>query len=74
MDACSGLSAGIYTTSSPEACFHVLDDCKANIAVVENQTQLDKILQVRLPLIDLSIASVAYNYMALHRYEIGFHT
>ena len=54
MDACSGLSAGIYTTNNPEACFYVLDDCKANIAVVENQTQLEKVLQVRL--IDLSIA------------------
>ena len=44
---CSGLSAGIYATNSPDACFYVLDDCKANIVVVEDQNQLDKILQVR---------------------------
>ena len=43
---CSGLSAGIYTTNSAEACFHVLSDCEANVVVVENQTQLDKILEV----------------------------
>ena len=41
-----GLSAGIYTTNSAEACFHVLSDCEANVAVVENQIQLDKILEV----------------------------
>lgn len=43
----SGLSAGIYATNGPEACHYVASDCKANIIVVENQKQLDKILQVR---------------------------
>jgi len=41
-----GLSTGIYTTNSPEACHYILEDCKANIVVVENQKQLDKILEV----------------------------
>ncbi|XP_056314506.1 long-chain-fatty-acid--CoA ligase ACSBG2-like isoform X1 [Danio aesculapii] len=42
-----GLSTGIYTTNSPEACQYVADDCKANVLVVENNKQLTKILQVR---------------------------
>lgn len=42
-----GLAAGIYTTNSPEACHYVASNCDANILVVENQKQLDKILQVR---------------------------
>ena len=41
-----GLAAGIYTTNNPEACHFVADNCKANIIVVENQKQLDKILEV----------------------------
>lgn len=42
-----GLAAGIYTTNSSEACQYVAANCEANILVVENQKQLDKILQVR---------------------------
>ena len=41
-----GLAAGVYTTNSPEACQYVLENCKANIVVVENDKQLQKILQV----------------------------
>ena len=41
-----GLAAGIYATNNPEACHFVADNCKANIIVVENQKQLDKILEV----------------------------
>lgn len=37
---------GIYATNSPEACQYVAVDSRANIIVVENQKQLDKILQV----------------------------
>ncbi|XP_023278283.1 long-chain-fatty-acid--CoA ligase ACSBG1 isoform X3 [Seriola lalandi dorsalis] len=46
-----GIMTGIYATNSPEACQYVASDSKANIIVVENQKQLDKILQVcdRLP-------------------------
>lgn len=43
---CSGLAVGIYTTNSPEACHYVAENCSANILVVENHTQLQKILQV----------------------------
>ena len=41
-----GLSTGIYTTNTPEACHYILENCKANVVVVENQKQLDKILAV----------------------------
>ncbi|XP_022610032.1 long-chain-fatty-acid--CoA ligase ACSBG1 [Seriola dumerili] len=46
-----GIMTGIYATNSPEACQYVASDSKANIIVVENQKQLDKILQVcdRMP-------------------------
>lgn len=46
-----GIMTGIYATNSPEACHYVASDSKANIIVVENQKQLDKILQIcdRLP-------------------------
>ncbi|XP_072458077.1 long-chain-fatty-acid--CoA ligase ACSBG2 isoform X2 [Notamacropus eugenii] len=42
-----GLAVGIYTTNSPEACEYVINHSQANILVVENDTQLQKILQVR---------------------------
>ncbi|XP_065885757.1 long-chain-fatty-acid--CoA ligase ACSBG2-like [Dysidea avara] len=42
-----GLSTGMYTTSSPETCHYILENCKANIVVVENKEQLDKILEIR---------------------------
>ncbi|XP_070619673.1 long-chain-fatty-acid--CoA ligase ACSBG1 [Erythrolamprus reginae] len=46
-----GILSGIYTTSSPEACHYIAHDCRANVVVVENQKQLDKIMQIwdRLP-------------------------
>ncbi|XP_034060842.1 long-chain-fatty-acid--CoA ligase ACSBG1 [Gymnodraco acuticeps] len=42
-----GIMTGMYPTNSPEACQYVASDSKANIIVVENQKQLDKILQIR---------------------------
>ncbi|XP_044139313.1 long-chain-fatty-acid--CoA ligase ACSBG1 isoform X1 [Bufo gargarizans] len=41
-----GITTGIYTTNSPEACYYVANDCRANIIVVENHKQLEKILQI----------------------------
>ncbi|XP_068131906.1 long-chain-fatty-acid--CoA ligase ACSBG1 [Hyperolius riggenbachi] len=41
-----GITTGIYTTNSPEACHYAASDCRANIIVVENQKQLEKILQI----------------------------
>uniref|UniRef100_A0A3Q3XJA5 long-chain-fatty-acid--CoA ligase n=1 Tax=Mola mola TaxID=94237 RepID=A0A3Q3XJA5_MOLML len=42
-----GLATGIYATNSPEACQYVAANSEANILVVEDQKQLDKILKVR---------------------------
>nr|XP_006627278.1 PREDICTED: long-chain-fatty-acid--CoA ligase ACSBG2-like isoform X1 [Lepisosteus oculatus]XP_015195068.1 PREDICTED: long-chain-fatty-acid--CoA ligase ACSBG2-like isoform X1 [Lepisosteus oculatus]XP_015195074.1 PREDICTED: long-chain-fatty-acid--CoA ligase ACSBG2-like isoform X1 [Lepisosteus oculatus]XP_015195078.1 PREDICTED: long-chain-fatty-acid--CoA ligase ACSBG2-like isoform X1 [Lepisosteus oculatus] len=42
-----GLAAGIYTTNSPEACQYVAHNCEANVLVVENRKQLEKILKVK---------------------------
>ncbi|XP_070827620.1 long-chain-fatty-acid--CoA ligase ACSBG1 [Chaetodon trifascialis] len=42
-----GIMTGIYATNSPEACQYVASDSKANIIMVENQKQLEKILQIR---------------------------
>ncbi|XP_072521412.1 long-chain-fatty-acid--CoA ligase ACSBG2-like [Salminus brasiliensis] len=42
-----GLTTGIYTTNSPEACQYVANNCEANVIVVENSKQLAKILQVK---------------------------
>ncbi|XP_062250977.1 long-chain-fatty-acid--CoA ligase ACSBG2 isoform X1 [Platichthys flesus] len=41
-----GFGVGVYTTNSPEACQYVAENCKANVIVVENHKQLQKILQV----------------------------
>ena len=69
-----GLSVGIYPTNSPEACQYILDNCKANVCVVENQKQLDKVLQVweRLPHLKVVVQytgklSQRYNNV----YEVG---
>ncbi|KJE88677.1 long-chain-fatty-acid-CoA ligase [Capsaspora owczarzaki ATCC 30864] len=42
-----GFAAGIYTTNSPEACHYVAEHSRANIIVVEDDRQLQKILAVR---------------------------
>lgn len=42
-----GFAVGIYSTNSPDACHFVAENCEANIIVVENDQQLQKILKVR---------------------------
>ncbi|KAL2090184.1 hypothetical protein ACEWY4_014872 [Coilia grayii] len=42
-----GFAVGIYTTNSPEACQYVAENCQANILVVDNHKQLQKILEVQ---------------------------
>ncbi|XP_073435471.1 long-chain-fatty-acid--CoA ligase ACSBG1 isoform X1 [Dendrobates tinctorius] len=49
-----GITTGIYTTNSPEACHYVANDCRANVIVVENHKQLEKILQWDPGLIEAS--------------------
>ncbi|XP_030833090.1 long-chain-fatty-acid--CoA ligase ACSBG2 isoform X2 [Strongylocentrotus purpuratus] len=41
-----GFGVGVYTTNSAEACQYVAGNCKANVIVVENSKQLQKILKV----------------------------
>ena len=48
-----GLPAGIYATNNSETCHFVADNCKANIIVVENKRQLDKILDVSIAIIEV---------------------
>ncbi|XP_028970709.2 long-chain-fatty-acid--CoA ligase ACSBG1 [Esox lucius] len=55
-----GILTGIYSTNCPEACHYVASDSKANIIMVENQKQLEKILQIRSRLPDLK-AIVQYS-------------
>ena len=43
-----GVPTGIYETSDVDYCQFVANNCKANIIVVENQEQLDKILEVNI--------------------------
>lgn len=42
-----GYAAGIYTTNSADACYHCLESSRANICVVQDKKQLDKVLSVR---------------------------
>ncbi|XP_044161962.1 long-chain-fatty-acid--CoA ligase ACSBG2 isoform X3 [Bufo gargarizans] len=42
-----GFAVGIYTTNSADACHYVAENCEANILVVENRKQLQKILQIQ---------------------------
>ncbi|XP_064084621.1 long-chain-fatty-acid--CoA ligase ACSBG2-like isoform X1 [Macrobrachium nipponense] len=42
-----GFAAGIYTTNSAESCEHCAVNCEAQIWVVEDQKQLDKVLKIR---------------------------
>jgi long-subunit acyl-CoA synthetase (AMP-forming) len=48
-----GIPVGIYTTNSPEQCHYITEHADANIAIVENQDQLAKFLEIRdsLPLL-----------------------
>ena len=41
-----GIGVGLYLTCTPEGCYHVALSSKANIIVVENDSQLEKVLQV----------------------------
>ncbi|XP_014368454.2 very long-chain-fatty-acid--CoA ligase bubblegum isoform X1 [Papilio machaon] len=42
-----GYAAGVYTTNSPDACYHCLESSRANICAVQDKKQLEKILSVR---------------------------
>jgi len=63
-----GFATGIYTTNSPEACQYVAESCEANIIVVENDMQLQKILKVRDSLPHLK-AIIQYSGEKKQNYE-----
>jgi len=42
-----GFAVGMYTTNNPDACHHCLDQSNANICVVEDDKQLQKILKIK---------------------------
>jgi long-chain-fatty-acid--CoA ligase ACSBG len=50
-----GIATGIYQTNNASACKYIAADCKANIAVVEDENQLEKFLQIRDELPHLKI-------------------
>lgn len=52
--------AGVYTTNSPEAVFHVLESSNANIVVVDDTKQMDKIKEIRHRLPNLKAAIQLY--------------
>lgn len=52
---CRGLSVGIYLTSNSDTCQYIAHDCQANIIIVENDYQLNKILTCRHELPNLKV-------------------
>lgn len=49
----SGISTGIYTTNSPEACQHILETSNAKIVIVDDWKQLEKIQKIKAKLPNL---------------------
>lgn len=45
--AYSGVIAGVYTTNSVDSCFHVLESSRANIVVVDDPKQMEKIRGIK---------------------------
>ena len=43
----SGLVTGIYLTNTPDAVRHVMEDSHSNIAIVDTDAQLQKMLAIR---------------------------
>ena len=49
-----GIAAGIYTTNNPGQCKYIAEHSKSAVAVVENKKQLDKFLEIRGELKELT--------------------
>lgn len=66
--------AGIYTTNSPEAVFHVLDSSNANIVIVDDTKQMNKIKEIRHRLPHLKAAVQLYGpYEPYVKKEDGYY-
>ena len=61
-----GFATGIYATNTPEACEYIASNSKANVIVVENNQQLQKILKIKVNLPDLK-AIVQYSGEVVER-------
>ncbi|XP_076668613.1 acyl-CoA synthetase bubblegum family member 1 isoform X3 [Andrena cerasifolii] len=61
-----GIAVGVYTTNTPDACRYCAENSKANIIVVEDAKQLEKILQIRNNLPDLK-AIIMYGETPEHK-------
>ena len=46
-DLFSGIIAGVYTTNSVDSCMHILESSKANIVVVDDAKQMEKIHAIK---------------------------
>ncbi len=53
-------AVGIYATNSPDMCKYMANHCKANIIVVEDEKQLEKILKVKQDLPGLCFIALRY--------------
>lgn len=70
----SGLAAGVYTTNSAEAVFHVLESSNANIVVVDDTKQMDKIKEIKHRLPNLKAAIQLYGpYEPYVKREDGYY-
>jgi long-chain-fatty-acid--CoA ligase ACSBG len=49
------IAAGMYPTNSPEMCKYTSNHCKANIIVVEDEEQLEKIMKIKSELTGMYI-------------------
>lgn len=64
----------MYTTNSAEAVFHVLDSSNANIVVVDDSKQMDKIKEIKHRLPNLKAAIQLYEpYEPYVKREDGYY-
>ncbi|XP_011212254.2 very long-chain-fatty-acid--CoA ligase bubblegum [Bactrocera dorsalis] len=69
-----GIIAGIYTTNSAEACLHVLENSRAQIVVVDESKQMDKIKEIRDKLPHLKAAiQIQEPYAPYMKKEDGYY-
>ncbi|XP_061401770.1 very long-chain-fatty-acid--CoA ligase bubblegum [Musca vetustissima] len=69
-----GVIAGIYTTNSPEACMHVLQDSHAQIVVVDDAKQMEKIHAIKDKLPNLKAAiQIQEPYAPFMKKEDGYY-
>lgn len=50
-----GFSVGIYTTNSSDTCKYIAENCGANILVVEDEKQLEKVLKFKTEITHIKV-------------------